>query len=97
MHDGREKIRRRIRNVSAPTYLNLNQYHRRRFARQNFGFLSQVQRELAQRGIVVSLATVTRTWYGNFRAPNPEVVDSLDAAYHRLREEHQRNRRLSAA
>ena len=53
------------------------------FARAHYGFFQDVVSELADAGKPVSNATVSRTWYGTFKTPNPKIVAALNAVYQR--------------
>jgi hypothetical protein len=54
------------------------------FVRRNYGFLRDVADALSERGFPFSRATVTRTWYGAFHKPNPQVVAELELHYQRV-------------
>jgi hypothetical protein len=65
-------------------FLTLSFNQRRDFVRKYRGFLAAVQKNLAERGIAKSFATVSRTWTGHFARPNAEVISELEAEYLRL-------------
>ena len=54
------------------------------FLKRNYGFATEVQKNLAARGIKKSLATISRTLRGEFRRPNAEIVQALEAEYQRI-------------
>lgn len=57
---------------------------RRAFVKKNWRFLDTVKKNLAERGIEKSTATISRTWAGLYRRPNRDVVEELEAEYTRL-------------
>jgi hypothetical protein len=63
------------------TFTQLSPAERRRFISTHYGFLEKVRLDLAARGIRKAQTTLSRTWHGQFRAPDPEVVAALEAAY----------------
>jgi hypothetical protein len=70
-----------LRNQPTAGFKKLKGRDRRLFVARHYGFLKQVMQALAACGVNVSLATVSRTWYGDFKKPNPVVVAALDEAY----------------
>ena len=64
-------------------YERLSESERVVFARAHYGFFQDVVDHLGEGGKSVSNATVSRTWYGTFKSPNPKIVAALDAVYQR--------------
>jgi hypothetical protein len=54
------------------------------FVKANYGFLQDVVDALAATRTPFSFSTVSRTWYGKFKTPNPNIVAALDSEYQRL-------------
>ena len=54
---------------------------RRDFIVRRPGFMQAVANKLREQGQPCSVATVSRTWNGLFRTPNPAVVDAIQALY----------------
>ena len=72
-----------LRTPTKPAFAELNGEQRVAFVKANRGFLQDVVDTLAAR-THFSFATVSRTWYGKFKTPNPFVVKALDRKYQRL-------------
>ncbi len=63
---------------AAAGFFRLGHSERVAYLRQHHGFLSRVKERLAALGINVTRATMSRTWHGQFRRPNADVVTALE-------------------
>jgi hypothetical protein len=54
------------------------------FVKATYGFLQDVVDVLAAARTPFSFSTVSRTWYGKIKTPNPNIALALDSEYQRL-------------
>jgi hypothetical protein len=57
---------------------------KREFVAKHYGFFQRVVNQLEADGTSVTVSTVSRTFYGLFRRPNPHVVVALEVEYFRV-------------
>jgi hypothetical protein len=73
-----------LRIPTKTAFAGLNEGQRVAFVKANRGFLQDVVDALAAAKTAFSFSTVSRTWYGKFKTPNPHIVAALNSEYQRL-------------
>lgn len=81
-----------MKNYGTRVFLELTELQRKKFVHRNIGFLKEATLAMEADGLrnehgkPFTRATVTRTWHGDFRAPNPLIVAALEVHYRRVLE-----------